>query len=310
MRFMLVRGDGAADEKLLHFKPSLSGFDGSSMEVLFDFDNPLEVSTGDEPDKVVAFFTDPRLLMDPVTGMFVQNDGMVTEMPRQLMQTAATAMLQQSCYMVSTATGTLIACSIIIALSLTALRKSIWQFINMIQIIAYIRFFVEWSANAAFAFECMDASVTGSIQTDFLWSAYDLVVEGLGIKLDDEKYESKWIKYLVGDPNLLRSLGVYPIIIILVLLAMAYCSILALGRNSNLSIRKQYIKVKRQLYWNSVLRLYLEIDLKLTHQALAVAWFLGASNVLRFSLNAALSLVLIAGPFLVLRFLIKEKDNL
>jgi hypothetical protein len=94
MRFMLVRGEGASDEKLLRFSPSLSGFDGSSMEVQFDFENPLEVSTGDEPDKIVAFFTDPRLLMDPVTGMFVQNDGMVTEMPRQLMQTAATAMLQ------------------------------------------------------------------------------------------------------------------------------------------------------------------------------------------------------------------------
>jgi len=94
--------------------------------------------------------------------------------------------------MVSTATGTLIACSIIIALSLTALRKSIWQFVNMIQILAYMRFFVEWSANAAFAFECMESSVMGSIQTDFLWAAYDLVVDGLGFRLDEEKYESKW----------------------------------------------------------------------------------------------------------------------
>jgi len=82
MRFVLVRSEGAADEKLLRFDPSLTGFDGSSMEVKFDFDHPLEVSTGDEPDKIVAFFTDPRLLMDPETGMFIQNDGMITELPK------------------------------------------------------------------------------------------------------------------------------------------------------------------------------------------------------------------------------------
>ena len=41
------------------------------MTIKFDFDFPLEVSTGDTADLILAEFTDPRLLMDPETGMFV-----------------------------------------------------------------------------------------------------------------------------------------------------------------------------------------------------------------------------------------------
>lgn len=152
--------------------------------------------------------------------------------------------------------------------------------------------------------------MTGRYQTDFMWAAYDLVVDGLGFKLDEDVYESKWIKYLVDEPNLFRSLGVYPIFFILILIAMVYCACLSIGKNTNLSVRKQYLKVKRKIYWNSLLRFYLEIDLKLTHQAIAVAWFLGFSHFLRFSLNAALSIVLIVAPFCVLWFLITKQDFL
>lgn len=41
------------------------------MVIKFDFENPLEVSIGTTPDKIVAKFSDPRLLYDSETGMFV-----------------------------------------------------------------------------------------------------------------------------------------------------------------------------------------------------------------------------------------------
>ena len=158
--------------------------------------------------------------------------------------------------------------------------------------------------------ECMDMSVTGRLQTDFSWAAYDLVVNGLGFISEDEKYETKWVKYLVDEPNLLRSLGVYPLLFLIILLFMLYSSILAFGKNNNLSVRRQYLNLRRKLYWNSFLRFYLQIDLKLTHQAIAVAWFLGMTDFLRFSLNSALSLVLIAAPFCILWVLVSNKDSL
>ena len=224
------------------------------------------------------------------------------------MMTPATAMLQAGCNVASTATGTLILLSIVVALSLTAMTKSIWTFVNMIQVIAYLRYFVEWSANASFGFECMDYAVTGRLQTNFIWAAYDLVVEGLNFNLEKETYENSWIEYLVDEPNLLRSLGVYPALFVLVILAMLYCSILSFCKNSNLSIRRQYLQLKRKLYWNSLFRFYLEIDLKLTHQAIAVAWFLGMNNILQFSMNAAISIILIVAPFCILWFLLSRQD--
>jgi len=108
------------------------------MVINFDFDYPLEVSRGAQPDKIVAFFTDPRLLMDPVSGMFIQSNGIVIEVPQQFIKSPGTEVLKAVCNVASTATGTVLLVAIVIALSLTALTKSVWTFINMVQVLAYL----------------------------------------------------------------------------------------------------------------------------------------------------------------------------
>ena len=148
MSFELVRGESSASEKRLRFTPKLGDFTGSKMKIKFDFENPLYVSTGDTPDRIIAQFTDPRMLMDPDTGMFVQTPGMITELPRMLLSDDATEILGASCFLVASATNTLIVVLVLVAFSLVAMTKSIWQFVNTIQILAYMRWFVEWPANA------------------------------------------------------------------------------------------------------------------------------------------------------------------
>lgn len=71
MSFELVRGESSAPERKLSYTPKLDSFEDGKMTIKFDFDHPLYVSTGDTPDRIVAKFTDPRMLMDPTTGMFV-----------------------------------------------------------------------------------------------------------------------------------------------------------------------------------------------------------------------------------------------
>ena len=70
--------------------------------------------------------------MDPNTGMFVQSPGMITKLPRMLLSDDATEILGASCFMVASATNTLIVILVLIAFSLVAMTKSIWQFINTI----------------------------------------------------------------------------------------------------------------------------------------------------------------------------------
>lgn len=142
MSFDLVRGENSATERKLRYTPKLDDFSGDEMKIKFVFENPLYVSTGDSADRMVIQFTDSRLLMDPETGMFVQNPGMITELPRMLLSDDATEVLGASCYMVASATNTLIIVLILISFSLSAMTKSIWQFVNTIQLLAYMRWMV------------------------------------------------------------------------------------------------------------------------------------------------------------------------
>lgn len=153
MSFDLVRGENSATERKLRYKAKLDGFEGGDeLKIKFEFENPLYVSTGDKPDRMIAQFTDPRLLLDPDTGMFVQNPGIITELPRMLLSDDATEVLGASCYMVASATNTLIIVFILIAFSLVAMTKSIWQFVNTIQLLAYMQWMVRWPANAELGF--------------------------------------------------------------------------------------------------------------------------------------------------------------
>lgn len=96
------------------------------MEIDFVFDNPLEVSTGDTPDLIIAEFTDPRLLVDPKTGMFVQNEGMITKLPRLLLSDNSTEVLIGVCSVVSSVANVILIVAIVVAFYISAVSKSIW----------------------------------------------------------------------------------------------------------------------------------------------------------------------------------------
>jgi hypothetical protein len=65
MKFTLVPGEGSAEPSMLRFTPVLTDFTSDTFSVRFDWDNPLQVSTGTTKDKVKSEFTDPRLFLDP-----------------------------------------------------------------------------------------------------------------------------------------------------------------------------------------------------------------------------------------------------
>lgn len=163
MEFTMVPGDDSSDPRNLRFDPYMSAFGGSEMKIKFNFENPLEVSVGSTPDKILARFTDPRLLIDTATGMFVQSPPMVSELPRMFMSDDATEVLMASCNVVASATNTVLVLFIIIGFSLVAMTKSIWQFINLVQLMAYMKYFVQWPANTVLGLDCLDYSISGRL---------------------------------------------------------------------------------------------------------------------------------------------------
>ena len=143
-----------------------------------------------------------------------------------LLSDDATEVLGASCFLVASATNTLIIVLILIAFSLSAMTKSIWQFINIIQILAYMRWFVDWPANAELGFKCLEYSISGRLQTDLLWNIYEKYAydEGYFRKPLDEF--NKYPDFVDEQNNLAKALGVYPLLLILILIAMLYTFIL------------------------------------------------------------------------------------
>lgn len=258
MSFEYIRGQDAADADKLRFEPYLQAFGGTEMVIKFDFENPLEVSTGTTPDQIITKFTDPRLLYDSETGMFIQNPGMVSELPRMLMSDEATDVLIASCNIVASATNTALVLFILVGLSLTAMTKSIWHFINVVQVIAYLKYFVEWPANAAQGLQCLDYSVSGRLQTDFLWNIIELF-------RDNVDTTKTVYGEVVDTTNVFKAVGIYPLILVILLLTMVYAACLRMWRNKNISVRRQYLNLNRKIYYGAILRFMIEIDLKLVH---------------------------------------------
>lgn len=69
-----------------------------------------------------------------------------------LLSDDATEILGATSFMVASMTNTLIIVLILVAFSLVAMTKSIWQFVNTIQVLAYLRWMVAWPANGEMAF--------------------------------------------------------------------------------------------------------------------------------------------------------------
>ena len=89
----------------------------------------------------------------------------------------------------------------------------------------------------------------------------------------------KYPEFVDQYDNLAESLGIYPALAVLILIAMIYTFVLKKCKAKSVKMRRQYNSLNRKLYYNTLLRYLLEIDLKLTHQSFAVVWFVGLSSL-------------------------------
>jgi len=115
---------------------------------------------------------------------------------------------------------------------------------------------------------------------------------------------------IVDSTNVLKATGVYPVFLLLLFGAMLYTFSLKLCRNRNIHIRRQYTSLERRIYYDAILRFMLEIDLKLVHQCIVVAWFVRQNALITSSFHALLGVGMIVFPLFVLCFICSNKDHL
>ena len=112
--------------------------------------------------------------------MFAFNiEPMYSDVPQQFIRSAATASLKATCDMFSISTVIFIAVAIFTSFALIGISKPIWSFINLVQTIAYLRFFVDWPANTNLTFECFENAITGLSVTDLFWKLFAVFVTGV-----------------------------------------------------------------------------------------------------------------------------------
>jgi hypothetical protein len=156
----------------------------------------------------------------------------------------------------------------------------------------------------------LDYSVSGRLQTDVLWELVSTWTTGSATKKVAIADLNKYPAFVKDEDNLAKALGVYPWLLVLIIVAMIYTLALKKCKSRNLKLRRQYNSLNRKLYFNTLLRFALEIDLRLTHQAVSVIWFVGLASLQVSALHGVFAVACILFPAGVLWFLLKNRTKL
>ena len=81
-------------------------------------------------------------------------------LPKMLPGKAAVQVLETTKQSIESATNTVVVAQIIITLLLALSLKSMWNLMNVIQVLAYVRFFSGWPAIILEVFKYMDNAIT------------------------------------------------------------------------------------------------------------------------------------------------------
>ena len=121
---------------------------------------------------------------------------------------------------------------------------------------------------------------------------------------------NKYPAFIDEPENLAKALGVYPPLAVLILFAMIYNFVLKRCKNKSPKIRRRFNSLNRKIYYNTLIRFALELDLKLTHQAISVVFFVGMTSLQISVIHGVFVLLIVAFPVAVICFLTRKTQKL
>ena len=117
------------------------------------FMNPTLVSIGEIPDVLQIKIVDTDFFSDSESGITVDPDFSITKnLPIMLKNGEFAQNLELASATVEKGVQTGLVTQIIICVILSASLKSLWNFLNVVQVLAYIRFFAIWPATMMVVF--------------------------------------------------------------------------------------------------------------------------------------------------------------
>lgn len=127
--------------------------EGDILSFKIEFADPLMVSVGTIGDVLVARIEDASLLSSAESGSEVDpNFSMQKLLPRMLPGQEFAVALESTAAKVEAGMQVGLVVQLVICIVLAASLKAMWNFLNVVQVLVYLRFFAEWSGTMTFIF--------------------------------------------------------------------------------------------------------------------------------------------------------------
>ena len=162
--------------------------------------------------------------------------------------------------------------TVVVTLLISISLKSVWIFLNMMQVVAYVRLYSNWPANTQAFLDQLQLAISMDAFYDRLFDfgedQYDL---GAGYAEHPEL-----VKAGVRHPHLYRNMGIYTLVLgLLLTLSFLYC-ICKLAALCCPKVKKLESKLRKILHFSAWIRFMIEIYLKLAHNLIVYIVIMGS----------------------------------
>ena len=141
---------------------------------------------------------------------------------------------------------------------------------NVVQVLAYMRFFADWPVILMLVYQKMNHAITLKPISDPI---FDYGKTKFGI-LEETLSDERIMKLGVEDVSLAKTLGVFLFVIVLIGISFGvYFLAKLLAKTNNPKVQGLIEKLKSVLFYNSIFRFMIQSNLKLTYTFCAFALF-------------------------------------
>jgi len=184
-----------------------------------------------------------------------------------------------------------IVAQIVICIVLSASLKSMWNFLNVVQVLVYLKHFALWSATMVFVFEQMDNAITLKPVVAPIFEFGQSKFDKVNSTVEDEGMKNSGIE----ETNVLKQLGLLTLAFVGILLAIGlYFIVKHLHKKGNKHIFTLKEKIEKKLFFSGIYRYLVVSNLKLT---VTIFGFLAAKWSFESFVAGATSVALAFGVF-------------
>jgi len=256
---------------------------------------------------MIATVVDETFFASKSSGMGIKEGTQIISILPRMLDGDQIALAEAVAETAKTTNVTLLIVVAIMAVSL----KQMWNFLNIVQVLAYIRLFVAWPAFMMLVLQFLDDAVTLKPVTDPFFEIGQSQFDKANSTLSDQGMKDAGIQ----DPDIVKSLGMFALVIFVLILLVTFWAITRCLQNRGINVgQKIKVALEKKLFYNSLYRYMIISNLKLTYTLwgfllAAFSFATTQASLQTIGYLVGISLLLV-WPFFIFVFLQKNQDRL